>query len=96
MREIILKPILSEKSLGSTAQGKYVFKVNPAANKPMVAEALKNIYKVDAIKINIVNLHPEVKLRRGHQSKIKGFKKAIVSLKKGQKIDGFEFTSDKS
>lgn len=91
MREIILKPILSEKSLAESQNNKYVFKVAKAANKHLVAEALKAIYKVDTEKVNIINLHIENKVRKGHLTQIKGFKKAIVTLKKGQKIEGFEF-----
>jgi len=91
MQEVILKPILSEKSLIGTTAAKYVFKVAKRANKPLIALALKRIYKVDALKINIINLHPENSLKRGHLSQTKGFKKAVVTLKKGQKIEGFEF-----
>lgn len=91
MQEILLKPILSEKSLSGAEARKYVFVVAKRANKHLIAEALKKIYKVDASKINIINLHSETKMRRGHQSQNQGFKKAIVTLKKGQKIEGFEF-----
>ena len=91
MKEIILKPILSEKSLSGGATGKYVFKVAKAANKHLVAEALKKIYKVEVQKVNIINMHPENKVKRGHLSQTKAFKKAVVTLKKGQKIEGFEF-----
>jgi large subunit ribosomal protein L23 len=90
-QEILLKPILSEKSLNGVASRKYIFVVAGSANKPMVAEALKKIYKVDTQKINIINTQPEEKMRRGHIAKIKAFKKAIVTLKPGQKIEGFEF-----
>lgn len=91
MKEIILKPILSEKSLAGATAGKYVFVVAKSSNKHLIAEALKKIYKVDVEKVNIINLHSETKIRRGHRSQTQGYKKAIVTLKKGQKIEGFEF-----
>lgn len=91
MREIILKPILSEKSLAGGVAGKYIFKVTKDANKPLIAKTIKTLYKVDAIKVNIINNHPEVKVKRGHITQTKAYKKAIVTLKKGQKIEGFEF-----
>lgn len=91
MKEILLKPILSEKSLTGAASGKYVFIVASSANKHIIAEALKKIYKVDVEKVNIINLHPETKMRRGRRSQTRGYKKAIITLKKGQKIEGFEF-----
>jgi large subunit ribosomal protein L23 len=91
MQDIILKPILSEKSLLGTTVAKYAFKVHKSANKPMIAKALKEIFKVEAVKINIINLHGESKSRRGRMSKDKDVKKAVVTLKKGQKIEGFEF-----
>lgn len=92
MKQIILKPILSEKSFAATEAGKFTFVIADDANKHEVAEVLKEIYKVDVQKVNIINVVPEDKLVRGRfQSHKKGFKKAIVTLKKGQKIEGFEF-----
>ena len=92
MKQIILRPILSEKSLAGAEIGKYIFVVADDANKPEVALAMKEIYKVDAIKVNMIKVQPEDKLVRGRiKSHAKGFKKAIVTLKKGQKIEGFEF-----
>lgn len=96
MKEIILRPILSEKSLMGAEAGKYVFVVAKSANKHTISETLKNVYKVDTIKVNIMNSQPETKIRRGHKTQVRSIKKAIVTLKKGQKIEGFEFTSDKA
>ncbi len=92
MKQIILQPILSEKSLTGTEIGKYIFVVADDANKHEVAIALKSIYKVDVTKVNIINTRPDDRIVRGrNKAHSKGYKKAIVTLKKGQKIEGFEF-----
>jgi large subunit ribosomal protein L23 len=92
MKQIILKPVLSEKSLAGSEIGKYIFVVDDACNKHQVAQAIKEIYKAEVIKVNIINVQPEDRLIRGRiQAHSKGYKKAIVTLKKGQKIEGFEF-----
>lgn len=92
MKQIILQPILSEKSLSGTEIGKYVFVVATDANKHQVTESMKSIYKVDVIKVNMITVQPEDKMVKGrYKAHAKGFKKAIVTLKKGQKIEGFEF-----
>ncbi|MEI6040343.1 MAG: 50S ribosomal protein L23 [Candidatus Berkelbacteria bacterium] len=92
MKQIILQPILSEKSLAGIELGKFIFVVDDSANKHQVAQALKEIYNVDATKVNMIKVQPENKLVRGRfKAHAKGFKKAIVTLKKGQKIEGFEF-----
>lgn len=84
---LIKKPLTTEKSTNLNEIGKYVFAVNPSATKNEVKKLIKEIYKVDPIKINIVNLPAKTKRFRnirGHES---GIRKAIVTLKKGQKID---------
>ena len=92
MKQIILQPILSEKSIAGTENDKFIFVVADNANKHEVAQAIKSIYNVDAIKVNIINVQPENKLVKGRfQSHSKGIKKAVITLKKGQKIEGFEF-----
>jgi len=92
MKQIILKPILSEKSLMGAEAAKFTFLVADNANKAEVAQAIKEIFNVDAIKVNIVNIPAYNRLVRGRtQAHSKAYKKAIVTLKKGQKIEGFEF-----
>lgn len=77
--------------MAKISEGKYVFRVAPKVNKPMIAQAIKNLYKVDTIKVNIINSKSEAKIVRGrYQSKTRASKKAIITLKKGQKISGFE------
>lgn len=86
-RFIITRPIVSEKAVRESAIGKYVFLVAPRATKPEVAKALHEIYKVDVMRVQIVNAKPKAR-RLGRSAGTKpGYKKAVVTLKKGQKLD---------
>ena len=88
----INQPILSEKSLAGTENRKYVFKVDDDANKHQVAQSIKDIYKVDVEKVNMINVQAYDRMSRGRfKAHSKGFKKAVVTLAKSQKIEGFEF-----
>ena len=83
----ILSPLLTEKSTNLSEQNKIVFKVPFKANKKNLKSNLEKIFKVNVIKINIINKKDRTKLTRGRKVKVSGFKKAIVTLKKGQSID---------
>lgn len=94
--QVLLKPIISEKSLIDTANSKFVFQVAVDANKQQIAKTIEDIYKVNVTGVNIIRLHSEKRLIRGrYQIKTKVWKKAIVTLKKGQKIPGFEISEGK-
>ena len=83
----ILTPIITEKSTKLSEFNKVVFKVNRHANKDTVKSNIEKIFKVNVVKVNIINKQNRSKVVRGKKTKIKGFKKAIVTLKKGQNID---------
>ena len=83
----ILSPLLTEKSTNLSEQNKIVFKVNKNANKKNLKTNIERIFKVNVTKINIINKQNRTKLTRGRKVKVSGFKKAIVTLKKGQTID---------
>ena len=83
----ILSPLLTEKSTNLSEQNKIVFKVPFKANKKNLKSNIEKIFKVNVTKINIVNKKDRTKLTRGRKVKVSGFKKAIVTLKKGQSID---------
>ena len=83
----ILSPLLTEKSTNLSEQNKIVFKVPFKANKKNLKSNIEKIFKVNVIKINIINRKDRTKLTRGKRVKVSGFKKAIVTLKKGQSID---------
>ena len=83
----ILSPLLTEKSTNLSEQNKIIFKVPSQSNKKNLKTNIEKIFKVNIIKINIINKQSRVKLTRGKKVKISGFKKAIITLKKGQSID---------
>lgn len=84
---VLISPYVSEKSSMLENEGKYVFKVSEKSNKQQIKKAIKDLYKVEIVSVNIVNI-PRKKKRVGrYDGHKKGFKKAIVKVKKGQKID---------
>ena len=83
----ILSPLVTEKTTNLSDQNKVVFKVPATANKKNLKTNIEKIFKVNVTKINIVNKQNRTKLTRGRKVKVSGFKKAIITLKKGQSID---------
>ena len=83
----IISPLLTEKSTNLSELNKIVFKVPSKSNKNNLKKSIEKIFKVNVTKINIINKQNRTKLTRGKKVKISGFKKAIVTLKKGQSID---------
>tara|TARA_Y200000002_G_C22301993_1_gene504934 strand:- start:124 stop:420 length:297 start_codon:yes stop_codon:yes gene_type:complete len=85
--DTIISPIVTEKSTNLSEQNKIVFSVPKGANKKNLKKNIEKIFKVDVTKINILNKKTRIKTTRGKKVKVKGFKKAIITLKKGQSID---------
>jgi large subunit ribosomal protein L23 len=83
----ILSPLVTEKTTNLSEQNKVVFKVPATANKKNLKTNIEKIFKVNVTKINIINKQNRTKLTRGKKVKVSGFKKAIITLKKGQSID---------
>ena len=83
----ILSPIVTEKSTSLSEQNKIVFKVPNSSNKLILKKNIEKIFKVNVTKINIIKKQSRNKFTRGRKVKIKGYKKAIITLKKGQSID---------
>tara|TARA_B100001057_G_scaffold158039_1_gene158658 strand:+ start:504 stop:797 length:294 start_codon:yes stop_codon:yes gene_type:complete len=83
----ILSPLLTEKTTNLSEQNKIVFKVPTNANKKNLKTNIEKIFKVNVTKINIINKKNRIKITRGRKVKVSGFKKAIITLKKGQSID---------
>ena len=87
---LIKNPIVTEKSTALSAMGKYVFLVDQKSTAPEIKKALKVIYKVDAMKVHMINTRPKPKQwmqRKLFNTLQAGYKKAIVTLKAGQKMD---------
>ena len=85
--DTIISPVVTEKSTNLSEQNKIVFKVPYRANKKNLKKNLEKIFKVNVTKINIINKKTRDKSTRGIKVKVLGYKKAIITLKKGQNID---------
>ena len=83
----VKSPVITEKATIMSEQNKTVFKVHSSANKKNIKKNIEKIFKVNVVKINIINIKLKYKLRQGRASIKKGYKKAIITLKKGQSID---------
>ena len=94
--QVIIEPILSEKSNSARESEckKYTFKVDPRANKFEIMSAVKELFKVNPISCNVMNVAGKPKFSRGKGGYIKGYtsswKKAIVTLSKGEAISAIE------
>ena len=83
----IISPVVTEKSTNLSDQNKIVFKVPNSSNKNTIKKSIEKIFKVNVTKINIINKQTRNKITRGRKVKVVGYKKAIITLKKGQSID---------
>ena len=94
--QVIIEPVLSEKSnIAREAEcKKYTFKVDPRANKFEIMSAVKELFKVNPTSCNVMNVAGKPKFSRGKGGYVKGYtaswKKAIVTLSKGEVIDAIE------
>ena len=83
----IISPFVTEKSTNLSEQNKIVFRVPNDANKNTLKKNIEKIFKVNVTKVNIINKQNRTKFTRGRKVKVSGYKKAIITLKKGQSID---------
>ena len=83
----ILAPIVTEKTTNLSEQNKITFKVPRESSKTILKKNIEKIFKVNVIKINIINKQNRKKITRGKKVNVQGYKKAIITLKKGQSID---------
>jgi large subunit ribosomal protein L23 len=92
--EVVVKPVISEKSLDETQRGKYTFRVHADANKLQVKQAIEELFKVDVIDVNVSMAKAKEKSRNRRRGRQVGWtspwKKAVVTLAAGQKIEFFE------
>ena len=85
--DTIVSPTITEKATSLSEFNKIVFKVRKSANKKLIKKSIEKIFKVNVTKINTINLRRKNKLVKGKKSYRPGYKKAVVTLKKGQSID---------
>ena len=85
--DTIVSPNITEKATSLSEFNKIVFKVHKDANKDSIKKNIEKIFKVNVIKINAIKLKRKIKMVRNKKASKPGYKKAIITLKKGQSID---------
>ena len=92
--EVIIRPVISEKSMDEAGHGKYTFAVHHDANKIMIKGAVEELFKVNVTGVNVLTTKAKEKRRGTKRGRISGFttpwRKAVVTLASGQKIEFFE------
>ncbi|MGP1470221.1 MAG: 50S ribosomal protein L23 [Schwartzia sp. (in: firmicutes)] len=89
-RDILIRPLVTERSTALMEQGKYVFEVAKAANKIQIADAVAEIFKVKVLAVNTTNVTGKVKRVGRNIGRRRSYKKAIVTLAPGETIQFFE------
>ena len=86
-KTIIKNPIITEKATMLSAQRKYMFLVKDHATKPEIRKALEHIYKINVENIQVINTRPKPRRMGINIGKKSGYRKAIITVKEGQKLD---------
>ncbi len=85
--DVISRPVITEKATAASEHNKVIFRVRPDVTKAQVKEAIEALFKVEVVSVNTLNVQGKTKIFRGAIGKRKDFKKAVVTLAKGQSID---------
>ena len=88
--EILLAPVVSEKSYSLISEGKYVFRIHPDAHRTQVRQAVEELFDVHVEGVNVLKVQSKPKRRGLVRGRKPGWKKAIVQLKQGESIEIFE------
>ena len=88
--QILLAPVVSEKSYAGIADGRYTFKVHPEAHRTQVRQAVEDLFDVHVERVNIVKVQPKPKRRGLFKGTRPGWKKAVVQVREGETIEIFE------
>ena len=88
--QVLLRPVISEKSYEQITQNRYTFKVHPDAHKTQIRQAVEQLFEVKVERVNIVKVQPKPKRRGLHKGVKPGWKKAVVQLRAGDTIEIFE------
>jgi large subunit ribosomal protein L23 len=89
-RQVLIQPVVSEKSYALMAEGKYTFRVNDVAHKTQVAAAVEEIFGVHVKAVRTSRVRAKPKRRGMHSGRTRAWKKAIVQLAPGERIEMFE------
>jgi large subunit ribosomal protein L23 len=88
--KIIIRPIISEKSYRQIDHSRYTFEVHPDAHKTVIAQAVAELFSVRVVGVSTMNVRPKPKRRGAHRGHTRAWKKAVVQLAPGDKIEFFE------
>ena len=88
--QVLLSPVVSEKSYGQIVENRYTFKVHQDAHKTQIRQAVEELFDVHVVAVNVIKVQPKPKRRGLITGTRPGWKKAIVEVKAGEKIDIFE------
>jgi large subunit ribosomal protein L23 len=89
-RQVVIAPVVSEKSYSLIEDNKYSFRVHPRAHKTQIRQAVEELFDVKVEAVNVVKVKPKPKRRGWHKGEKPGWKKAIVQLREGDRIEIFE------
>jgi large subunit ribosomal protein L23 len=88
--QIVLAPIVSEKSYHGSVHGKYTFRVHDDAHKTQIRQAIEELFEVHVVRVNVSKVQPKPKRRGMIKGTKQGWKKAVVQLKPGETIEVFQ------
>jgi len=88
--QVIIRPVVSEKSYVLAAAGKYVFRVHPTAHKTQIRQAIESLFEVNVVSVRTQTVKPKPKRRGLTSGRTRGWKKAIVQVAPGQEIPIFQ------
>jgi large subunit ribosomal protein L23 len=89
-RTILIRPVISEKSYALIAEGKYTFRVDDRAHKTQIASAVEEVFGVDVAQVRTAKVRSKPKRRGLHRGRTRSWKKAVVQLAPGERIELFE------
>jgi large subunit ribosomal protein L23 len=88
--QVVLAPIVSEKSYAASTRGTYTFKVHPDSHKTQIRQAIEELFDVKVTRVNVIKVQPKPKRRGLYRGTRPGWKKAVVQLRAGDTIEIFE------
>lgn len=86
---VLLRPIITEKSMSRTNDGKYTFEVRKSASKQEIAEAVAETFKVDVLEVNVITVRGKTRRLGRRTGRTPDRKKAVVTVAKGQRIERY-------
>ncbi|MGZ8675993.1 MAG: 50S ribosomal protein L23 [Solirubrobacterales bacterium] len=89
-RNVVIRPVISEKSYALIAEGKYTFRVDDHAHKTQIAQAVEEIFEVEVAAVRTSTVRAKPKRRGLHRGRTRAWKKAVVQLAPGERIELFE------